>query len=57
MTTDDRRTLNFFYTMKSCAVNKNRLFLPFLSSVVIPPQVEKGEVLMDFREMISQCRN
>jgi len=25
--------------LKSCAVNKNRLFLPFLSSVGIPPQV------------------
>jgi hypothetical protein len=28
--------------LKSCAVNKNRLFLPFLSSDWIPPQVWMG---------------
>ncbi len=28
-----------FVVLKSCAVNKNGLFLPFLSSIEIPPQV------------------
>jgi hypothetical protein len=28
-----------FVFLKSCAVNKNGLFLPFLSSIEIPPQV------------------
>ena len=38
-----------FVFLKSCAVNKKRLFLPFLFSVWIPPQVrlEKRDVLLN----------